>query len=114
MRDVQIEGVSFAHTAQTYVPAVGGPYEVPSNGDWSVLREGVRVWYHNNDDTKHHVWYRDTSAATSGLTIVRCAQAVWIGGDGASNVRLSSPFIEIPFGLCRLLRVLTTMMEMDR
>ena len=43
VRDVLIDGVSFAHTAQTYVPAVGGPYEVPSNGDWSVLREGS-VW----------------------------------------------------------------------
>jgi hypothetical protein len=56
VRDVQIDGLSFAHTAQTYVPSYGGPYEVPSNGDWSVLREA----------------------------------AVWIGGDGASNVTVSN------------------------
>jgi hypothetical protein len=38
---VSISGLSFQHSAQTYVPSVGGPYEVPSNGDWSVLREGA-------------------------------------------------------------------------
>ena len=43
VQDVKIDGISFAHTAQTYVPAVGGPYEVPSDGDWSILREGA-LW----------------------------------------------------------------------
>ena len=43
VQNVRLDGVTFAHTAQTYVPSVGGPYEVPSNGDWSVLREGA-VW----------------------------------------------------------------------
>lgn len=56
VHDVLIDGLSFAHTAQTYVPSVGGPYEVPSNGDWSVLREA----------------------------------AVWVGGDGASNITISN------------------------
>jgi hypothetical protein len=43
VRDISIDGLSFTHTAQTYVPVVGGPYEVPSNGDWSILREGA-IW----------------------------------------------------------------------
>ena len=43
VQDVSISGLSIQHSAQTYVPSVGGPYEVPSNGDWSVLREGA-IW----------------------------------------------------------------------
>ena len=43
VQDVSISGLSIQHSAQTYVPSVGGPYEVPSNGDWTVLREGA-VW----------------------------------------------------------------------
>eukprot|EP01050_Picozoa_sp_SAG11_P001629 SAG11_NODE_73_length_18072_cov_8.670005_21_plen_614_part_00 len=43
VRDVEISGLSLTHSAQTFVPAVGGPYEVPSDGDWSILREGAIV-----------------------------------------------------------------------
>jgi hypothetical protein len=42
VQNISISGITFTQSAQTYVPSVGGPYEVPSDGDWSVLREGVR------------------------------------------------------------------------
>eukprot|EP01052_Picozoa_sp_SAG31_P051761 SAG31_NODE_12446_length_942_cov_0.594306_1_plen_313_part_11 len=43
VRDVEISVLSLTQSAQTFVPAVGGPYEVPSDGDWSILREGAIV-----------------------------------------------------------------------
>jgi len=34
VQNVRITGLTFTHTAQAFVPSVGGKYEVPSNQDW--------------------------------------------------------------------------------
>jgi hypothetical protein len=81
--EITISGLSFQHSAQTYVPSVGGPYEVPSNGDWSVLREGA-------------VWIGD-----GAVNITITGNRFWrLGGNGVvlSDFARSSTISENEFG----------------
>jgi hypothetical protein len=83
VKDITISGLSIQHSAQTYVPSIGGPYEIPSNGDWSILREAA-------------IWIGDGAVNT---TISACR--FWrLGGNGVvlSNHARGSTIAENEFG----------------